>query len=187
MDNILIILSYLAKKNDSFTLLELSSRTKIPYSSLYRTVNRIEDLVDIQVKGKSKLVKIKWSDVSKAYLVIASYEEKKQLLERHSLMKRIDMQSKDITLIFGSYAKNLQTKNSDIDVMVINKKGDKTANYSNLEMLFDIKINPMFFSEKEFKAMLKDKGENVGKQAMKDHVLLTGFNEFWSLVRDGFR
>ena len=50
--------------------------------------------------------------------------------------------------------------------------------------MYDIKINPMFFTKKEFKLMLRDKEENVAKQALKNHVLLTGFKEFWEEVKN---
>ena len=43
----------------------------------------------------------------------------------------------------------------------------------------------MFFTEKEFVEMLKDENENVGKQALKNHVLLSGFSKFWGLVENG--
>jgi len=35
------------------------------------------------------------------------------------------------------------------------------------------------------KEMLKDEEENVGKQALKNHIILRGFNKFWELVLNG--
>ena len=185
MNNVLKIILYLAKKNEEFTLLELSKLINTPYTSLYRTIKDMNDIIEINVKGKSKLVKIKWNEITKAYLIIASFEEKKEFIKKHQIIKRIEEKSKDITLIFGSYAKGMERKNSDIDIIVINKKGEKNIQFSDLELIYDIKINPLFFSEKEFLLMLKDKEENVGKQALKNHILLLGFSDFWRLVKNG--
>lgn len=185
MNNKQKILLFLAKKGETFTLLELSKSTNIPYTSLHRTVANMENTTEIETKGKSKLIKIKWNEITKAHLTIASYEEKKEFTKKQHIIKRIEDKSKDITLIFGSYAKGTQTKNSDIDVMIINKNGNKTTDFSDLEILFNVKINPMFFKEKEFIEMLKDKEENVGKQALKNHVLLSGFSDFWRIIENG--
>jgi len=185
MDNKQKIILYLAKKGETFTLLDLSKSTNIPYASLHRTVAKMQDTTEIETKGKSKLIKIKWNEITKAYLTIASYEEKQEFIKKYHIIKRIEEKSKNITLIFGSYAKETQNKTSDVDVMIINKTGEKTVSFSDLVMLYDIKINPMFFTEKEFIDVLKDKEENVGKQAVKNHVLLSGYSDFWRLVENG--
>jgi predicted nucleotidyltransferase len=185
MDNKQKILLYLAKKNESFTLHELSNLVNIPYTSFYRIVKDMDDLVNIEIKGKSKLISIKWNEITKAYLIIASFEEKKEFIKKNQIIKRIEEKAKDITLIFGSYAKGKETKKSDVDIIIINKRGERNLRFSDLELLYDIKINPLFFSEKEFLLMLKDKEENVGKQALKDHILLSGFSDFWRLVQNG--
>jgi predicted nucleotidyltransferase len=185
MDNKQKILLYLAKKKETFTLHELSKLVNIPYTSFHRTIKEMKDLVNIEVKGKSKLISIKWNEITRSYLTIASFEEKKEFTEKHHIIKRIEEKAKDITIIFGSYAKGAETKQSDIDMIIINKKGERNARFSDLEMLFDVKINPLFFSEKEFSLMLKDREENVGKQALKDHVILSGHEAFWRLVENG--
>lgn len=185
MDNKQKIILYLAKNNESFTLHELSKLVKIPYTSFYRTIKEMQDIIKIQEKGKSKLISIIWNEITQAYLTIASFEEKKIILEKQYILKRIEKKAKEITLIFGSYAKGTQRKESDIDIIIINKNGEKTINFSDLELLYKVKINPMFFSKNEFLMMLKDKNENVGKQALKNHILLSGFSEFWELIKNG--
>lgn len=184
MDNKYNVVLFLAKKNESYTLLELSKQVKIPYTTLLRVVDELSDVTTLTTKGKSKLIQIKWNDITTALLVVASFEEKKEFLKKHPIIKKITEQTHETTLVFGSYAKGTQTKNSDIDLMIINTKGDKNVNFHNLELLYDLKINPMFFTKKEFKQMLQDNEENVAKQALKDHILLNGFKEFWEETRN---
>lgn len=184
MDNKYKVVLFLAKKNESYTLLELSKQVKIPYTTLLRVVNDLSDVTTLTTKGKSKLIQIKWNDITTSLLVVASFEEKKEFLKKHPIIKKIAEQTHETTLIFGSYAKGTQRKNSDIDLMIINTKGDKNINFHNLEPLYDLKIKPMFFTKKEFKLMLQDNEENVAKQALKNHILLNCFKEFWEETRN---
>ena len=184
MDNKYKVVLFLAKKNDSYTLLELSKQVNIPYTTLLRLINDLRDVTTLTTKGKSKLIEIKWNDITTSLLVVASFEEKKEFLKKHPLIKKISEQTHEITLVFGSYAKGTETKNSDIDLMIINTKGDKNVNFHNLELLYDLKINPLFFTKMEFKQMLQDDEENVAKQALKDHILINGFKEFWEETRN---
>ena len=92
------------------------------------------------------------------------------------------METKDTVLLFGSYAKGTQREASDIDLMVINKKGEKSVSFSKYEILFKKKINPMFITASEFRKMLKEPDETVGKQALKDHIILNNPEGFWESV-----
>ena len=62
---------------------------------------------------------------------------------------------------------------------------EKSIAFSKYELLFKIKINPIFVTKKEFKLMLKDKEENVGKQALYSHVILSNPEGFWECVFNG--
>lgn len=187
MDNIGKILHYLAKTGDMFTLHELSKLTGIPYATFYRTVKKMGKLVNIISKGQSKLITLNWNELTRAHLVLASGEQEREALKKNPLLKQLDEKAKGIVLIFGSYANNTQTNKSDVDVMVINENGKKTIKFRDLELLYDKEINPIFFSKEEFVAMLQDKEENVAKQALKNHILLSGFENFWKLVENGTR
>ena len=66
--------------------------------------------------------------------------------------------------------------------MIINKDGKKSISFSKYEVIFKLKINPIFITKKEFKLMLKDKEENVGKQALYNHIILNNPEAFWECV-----
>lgn len=186
MNNILKIVNYLAKHHENaFTMHELSNILNIPYASFYRTVQKENDLLNIQLIGKSKVIRINNNnDVIKSYLAIASYKEKVEFLKNQTIIRLIhkDMTSKDIILLFGSYAKGIQNKSSDIDLLIINKEGKKTISFKKYELLYKIKINPIFITKKEFMLMMKDEEENVGKQALKNHIILNNPEKFWSVL-----
>ncbi|MBI5398002.1 nucleotidyltransferase domain-containing protein [Candidatus Woesearchaeota archaeon] len=166
---------------------ELSRTLRIPYASFYRTIQEMTGLLIIKKVGKAKTLKLNLkSQTIHSYLTISSEQEKEEFIKNKPLIKIIekDLDTKDIVLLFGSYAKGTETKRSDIDMIIINKKGEKSISFSKHETLFDKEINPMFFKEKEFILMLRDKEENVGKQALKSHVVLNNPKRFWEVVLD---
>ena len=143
------------------------------------------DLIIKEKAGKAILVKLNnTNSIIKSYLTIASEEEKKEYLKKSLVILKIssEIESKEIVILFGSYAKKTENEKSDIDLMIINKDGKKSLSFSKYEILFKKKINPVFITEKEFKQMIKEKAENVGKQALTNHLILNNPERFWEMV-----
>ena len=189
MDNKHKIVNHLGKHpNKKYTMHELSKELDIPYASFYRTINSIKDLLIIEEVGKSKIIALnKQNQVVKSHLVVSSDEERKDYLKKYPIISKIyhELNIDSIVVLFGSYAKKTQTQRSDIDLLIINKKGKKTISFSKYELLYKIKINPIFITKKEFKLMLKDKEENVGKQALYSHIILNNPEGFWECAFNG--
>lgn len=183
------IINYLGKHiEERFTMLELSKLTSIPYATFYRTVQDMDDTLKIEPVGKAKTISLNANNpILKAHLTISSDEERKEFLKKYPIIRKIssELNTKSIVALFGSYAKGKETDKSDIDLLIINNDGKKTLSFAKYEVLFKKKINPIFITKEEFKEMLKDKEENVGKQALKNHILLNNPEEFWGLVLNG--
>ncbi len=189
MNNELKILNCLGKNlGKAFTMRELSKAVKVPYATFYRTLHKMKDLVRIKEIGKSKIVSLNTGNPSiKSYLVVSSEEEKKEFLAKHPVISKIaaELKTGDIVVLFGSYAKGTEKKESDIDFLIINKKGDRSILFSKYEFLFKKKINPIFISKEEFRQMLKEKEDNVGKQALENNIILNDAEGFWRCVLNG--
>jgi predicted nucleotidyltransferase len=186
MDNNLKIINYLGKHSEeAYTMHQLSILLKIPYATFYRNINQMRDLLLVKNIGKAKALSLNLNNpVIKPYLIISSYEEAKDYLKNNKLIKLLhsEIRTNDIVLLFGSYAENKQNDKSDIDLLVINKKGKKSFSLSSFELLHKKQVNPLFISEEEFKAMLRKPDENVGKQAKIKHIILNNPEAFWNLV-----
>jgi len=191
MDNKLKIINHLGKNpHRTFTMNELSKALSIPYASFHRTIQTMKELLLIEKIGKAITLKLNMANqVIQAYLAIASEEEKNIFIKKQHIIRIIqkDLITQDVVLLFGSYAKSEESPRSDIDLIVINKTGKKTLSFSKYEVLHNKEINPIYFTEQEFKQMLKDKEENVGKQALKGHIVLNNPKRFWELVLDAIR
>lgn len=184
MDNILKIINYLGKNmGKSFTMHELSKAVKVPYATFHREIKKMSSLVTSETVGKAKTIEINLKNpVIKSYLAISSEEEKKGYLKGQPIIRKIASElSNETVVLFGSYAKHTHNEKSDIDLMVIGS-GKRTIYFSEYELLFKKRINPIFITKKEFQLMLKEKEENVGKQALKNHIILSNPENFWECV-----
>ncbi len=101
-------------------------------------------------------------------------------------------------IIFGSYAKGRQTKDSDLDVLVIyglpsliNLSQEQSTKYQEdikhsmigilkkSELRGGPKINSIIVSINEHKEMILNKEVNVAKETLLNHIILKGFSEYW--------
>lgn len=184
MDNKLKILNYLAKHREPITMHELSKSAKIPYATLHRTILQMPQ-IKFQRIGHAKTVQINENTPSlSSYISVSSEEERREFLKQNPVMASIAEGLTDTTLLFGSYAKSTQKESSDIDLLIINNQGKKTSSFSKYETLFKKKINPIFITWNELKAMLKEQEENVGKQALRHHIILKNPEKFWEAALD---
>ena len=183
MDNSNLILHRLASNPDEeYTLHELSQKLGIPYTTFLREIKRIESAVRIRKKGRSKLISIRYNELARAYATIASYTKTQQAFQNYPVLAKIAEETTGIALVFGSYAKGTQTKDSDIDILVVGESN--TRRFSKQQLLFKKQINPITITHEEFAAMLRADEENVVKQALRDHIILSGHEAFWKEVSD---
>jgi len=186
MDNKLKTINFLGKNMQKrFTMHNLSKLLAIPYASFYRTVEEMKDLLVIEQVGRAKAVSLNLNGQTlKSHLAIASEDEKKEYLEKEPVIRKIanELETDDIVVLFGSYADRTYTARSDIDILVINKEGNKSVSFSKYELLFKKKINPVFVTKKEFQLMLGQEDENLGKQAVQKHIILNNPERFWECV-----
>ena len=191
MDNEFRLIRELGKSmHKKHTMHELSKKTRIPYATLYRAVKKMKEIITTERIGKAKTIELNLENQSiKSYLAVSSDKERKEYLEEQPIIKKIwgEQKTREIIALFGSYASKTQTEKSDIDLLIINKDGKKTIHFAKYETLFRIKINPVFITKKEFTKMLQEKNENIGKQALKNHVVLNNPEEFWELAINGIQ
>jgi predicted nucleotidyltransferase len=189
MDNNLKIINYLGKNmTKSFTMHELSKILKIPYATFYRTILKMKDIINTDKIGHSNSISLNLGNsILKHFLIISSDEEKKEFLKKQPIINKIalELNTNDAVILFGSYAKHNQKENSDIDLLIINNKGNKSISFSKYELLFKKKINPIFVTGKEFYLMLQEKDENLGKQVLNNHIILNNPETLWECVLNG--
>ena len=98
------------------------------------------------------------------------------------LLKNIDGKIK-IILVFGSFATNSQTEDSDLDILfLINKKIDKNMLKKEIErsfITFDHELSPRIESMGNFKKSINNV---IYQTIIKNHVIVKGSSVFIGLV-----
>ena len=87
-----------------------------------------------------------------------------------------------IVLVFGSYAKNKETKTSDIDLCIICDNEEKKKEFWNKLNLLSLNLEIQEFTTKEFISMLEKRQNNVGHEIIKNNIILYGTENYYNLI-----
>lgn len=93
-------------------------------------------------------------------------------------------------LLFGSYAKGTSHEKSDVDLIIITEKrhhANVNKEIASLQAIYTKKINAFVITKEDYEKMLLSKeGVNIGKESLKDHILLYGSEFYYQIVRDAY-
>ena len=147
-----------------------------------------EGFLKSKSSGKNKLFSMNLDNKENIINFISAVEHLRIIMfyNKNTLIKEIAGKIKEscsgIILIFGSYAKNKQKKDSDLDVFVAGKVNSKKID--QLSEIYRISINvknyPISIFEKNLRA-----NDILLNEIKKDHVIISGAEKFVS-VMSGF-
>lgn len=166
---------------------ELSKQLKLGMPSIDYALKKIEGLLKKEKSGNQIKYFLNYSKEALTpmlylveYLRLSRLDSKIRLSIADFLK---ELKEKPlITIIFGSYAKDDYTKDSDIDILLIFQKIEKekqieeTAN--KISMRTDVIINPVYLDYHSFKESFHDSTKEFFKNLKKDKIILTGI-EWW--------
>ena len=170
------------------TIRDISKRIKSDYKITHMAVKRLieEEIIKTQTIGKSLLC-----NFNNSYFhieIIKAEEERKEDIFKNKNIKQLyrEIMSKIddsffVLLLFGSYAKNKQTKFSDIDLMFISNKNDFEDKISKIISLLPLKIHALVFTEEEFIRMKNAKKQNVVHEAIENNIILYNAELYYRL------
>jgi len=189
------IVDFLARNLERiFTINEIAKALIQYYSFVNRVIGRLanEGIIKITKAGKSHLCSLDLnSEKTFALLSLAEIEKKEHLLKENKKLKLIledftsmlkEKNSVITIVLFGSYAKNLATDKSDIDVfLIVKKKFPLEPITKEIYAKYGVEINALALTEKEFKAQ---KGKEIIREIIKNHYVLYGTEDF---VKEAFK
>ena len=139
-----------------------------------------ENLLKSEKKGNMKNYYINTKNPEiKDTIKIVEIMRKIRFLRKHKKLREIFGEDKRIVGIFGSYAKEEQTEESDLDVFIIGDQ--KKEDYDELGNMFDLEVRIKYFTETQFKKLLKEKN-NLFKEIVQYHILIFGTENFIDTV-----
>jgi len=183
-----LILKYMIEEKKSFIISDLSKVLRKDYKIVHTAVNRLIDKGILKSERIGGSVRVEFVNQFSKEVLEVEFLRREEILSKNfklilnTLFREIDSVN-FILLLFGSYAKKKQTKNSDIDLMFIfpSKKSEEII--EEIISVLPIKIHPLVFSEKEFIGMKNSKEENVVSEAIKSNVILYGIEQYYKLLK----
>jgi len=137
-----------------------------------------ENILKFAKEGKNKYYFLnRFNPHIKEIIKLIEIGKKINFLEKHKNIRRlfdeIEKRSKGICVIFGSYAKGSETKDSDLDIFLA---GDLSS-IKDLEETYQISINVI----KAKKINLEN--DTILNEVLKNHIVLKGIEEFMELIK----
>lgn len=177
-----ILRHYLGDYNQAIYGRNLIGKVSLSQKAIAIALNKLEKggILRSKKQGNIKFFSLN-TDNPEIKDIILSLEITKKLefLKKHRKITNIFKTDDRIVGIFGSYAKSIETKDSDIDIFIIGNK--LKEDYGKRGKLFDMKISIKYFSEKDFINLVKNKNSLV-KEIIKDHILIFGLENFINTI-----
>lgn len=166
------ILNLLLKEKNHIR--KLAKKLGINHMTILRKMNSLfkDNIVDYKIQGKNKVYFIKKTSEARQYVFMTEQYKLLMLLEKYPELRWIidNIQNNKkvrLVVIFGSYAKLIAKKNSDIDVYVetIDRKLKKVL--ESIDSKLSIKIGKY------------NKKNLLIKEIEKNHVIIKGVEKYY--------
>ncbi len=168
-----IILS-LQKENNHIRA--IANKLNINHMSISRSIKKLENenVVDFKKEGKNKKYFLKNSIEAIEFLKIAEKVKLINSIKKHprlrQILKTISKKNLDLAIVFGSYAKNTETKNSDIDIYFKTNNKELKKEIEQIDSKISVKIG-------EFNT-----NNLLIKEIIKNHIILKGVDKYYELI-----
>jgi len=177
-----ILIYYLGDYNREIYGREIVNKTKLSQKNIALTLEKLEkdNILKSRKSGNIKYYRLNIDNTEiKDVLLLIETLNKIKFFTKYRKIANLFKKDDRIVGIFGSYAKEMQKKESDVDVFIIGNKIKK--DYDKLGNAFDMDISIKYFSKEEFKKLMRNKN-NLFKEIFKNHLLIFGVEKFIDLV-----
>ena len=156
----------------------LSKRLDVNHMIIVRKLRELvgENVVDYTWQGRNKTYFLKNNVETKSYVFKMEHYRIVHLLKRYPFLRSVveKIQGDErlrLVVLFGSYAKGIAGKTSDIDVYIETKDRNIKKELELVNSKLNVKIGGF------------DKSSLLAKEIIKNHVILKGVEEFYGRTR----
>ncbi len=179
-----ILQAFLPDYGKKLHVRQIARMVKINRQTASETLSSMERarILDSEISGRQKLYFINGNNVkAKIHLQNAENLTKSELCERNPFFLRLVefIDASSVAVLFGSYAKGIEKKDSDIDLLVITD--NKEQDFGIFEKEMGKTVQAFRMNRKEFLERFFRK-DHLVVEAVKDHVCLKNAECFVDIV-----
>ena len=152
----------------------LAKELKTNQMMILRKIKELENgnIVDYRTEGRNKVYFLKKTLEAQEYVFISEHHRLIQSLEKYPLLRNIALKIKSNTkiklaVLFGSYAKGLAHKDSDIDIFIETANKELKKEIEQLNTKASVKIGEY------------DPENLLIKEIEKSHIILKGVEHYY--------
>jgi len=153
---------------------EIAKKLNINHMTINRKLRELskENVLDFKQEGKNKAYFLKKSVEAKNYIYITEQYLLLKTLEKYpnlrNIIEKIQKNKKiKLAILFGSYAKKIAKKESDIDIFIEIKDKNIKKELQLISSRLSIKLGDY------------NKENNLIKEIEKNHVIIKGIEEYY--------
>lgn len=175
-------------EGQEITLKILMERSGYSYEPIHRNIKQLlaKKIINVKKFGKTAVYSANF-EKEEFKLAFYHYMTKKVIKFKNKhpkifrAIKELEEEPFDLIILFGSYSKGIETKESDVDLMVITDKKNKENEVYGLKYEYGLDFVPAFVKKREF---LKMKKENkvLWDSLKKFGIVFKGENLFYYWV-----
>ncbi|MCX6750570.1 MAG: nucleotidyltransferase domain-containing protein [Candidatus Pacearchaeota archaeon] len=189
------ILSFLLEnQEENNTIRGISRKLNKSYTLTYNNISDLEKKEFIKKKSvpPAQIITLNMQAQIELFIEI-EFKRKSNFLKKYPwarlMLKDIIKNSSNpffVLIVFGSYAKGLQTEKSDLDLLMVVQTKEEKKIMKNIvqEIYTKVKKSLIIVDLKDFKEMLSNSEKlNVGNEAKKNHILLYGTEQYYNIIK----
>ncbi len=183
------IIKHLIETKKEPTIRQLSQDIKSDYKIVHTAVSRLTDKGLLEKKKIGKSIQLRFTPRLSKEVFEAELERREEVLKNKSLAVMLDSIKNDIKttnfvlVLFGSYSRNTQDQNSDIDLMFIVPRANMEKSIAQAISILPLNIHYFVFTEKQFRKMKDSRKVNIAHEAIKSNVLLYGIEQYYEMLK----
>jgi len=180
-----IIKLLLENKNNLLSIREISKKCEINYKSAYNAIESLkkENLIKINNSNKTKFCSL--TNIFSPLLFKVEYNRKIEIINKYKLKPLLNtlenIKKEHITILFGSYIKGTNNKNSDIDLLIISEKEKEIS--QELEIL-PLDLHITYLTINEFLKMANSKEFSIVREVLEKNIILVGIENYYRLLKN---
>jgi len=186
-----VIEEFLGNYMGSFTGSDIAKKKSLNQKSVSNILNSLEDEGFLRSKtaGKNKEFSINMDNIEIVRNLITAAEHLRtaNFLKKHPIIKEIIFKTKPhfngITIVFGSYSKGIQKKDSDLDIFIAGTYSRNSIH--RISELYNLQISVKNYPPDAFRRALKNK-DILLTEVIKNHVIISGAEEFVNAVMSDY-